>query len=149
MLSPFLKKLLFVRQFIIHDGKIEILGQKQVMLPASALSILNSDTHFNSLNQSIKESMSTYSKKIGASSGGMVKSVQDIFETMGLGKMQIVKLDTKNKVVALRIQNSQFSDTTVVEGVLCGLFSFLFQKDFGKGNITAVKKASHIQVNIK
>jgi hypothetical protein len=149
MLSPFLKKLLFVRQFLIHDGKIEILGQKQVMLPYSALSHLTGGEHFEIINRNIRESMSTYAKKIGASQGGMVKSVQDIYETMGLGKMQIIKLDTKNKVVSLRIQNIVLGDTTIIEGVLTGLFSFLFSKEFGQNNIEVQKKASHFQVNIK
>jgi len=37
MMSAFLKKLLFVRQFSIEDGKIEMLGKREIMLPSNIL----------------------------------------------------------------------------------------------------------------
>ena len=149
MLSPFLKKLLFVRQFFINEGKIEILGQKQFMLPLSAISKLKQKETFSILQSEVQKSMESYAKKMGSSSGGMVKSVQDIYETMGLGKMKIIKLDQKKKQTVLRIANIKVSDTTVLEGVLSGLFSFLFQKKLGQENFVVQKKGAFIQITIK
>jgi len=149
MLSPFLKKLIFVRQFFITDGKIEILGEKQIMLPFSAVSGLKNEETFDIMNREVRKAMDFYAKKIGSSSVGMLKSTQDIFETMGLGKMEIVKLDTAKKEIIFRLMNVQYEDTTVVEGVLCGLFSFLFTKDLERKNIKVIKKATMLDVVIR
>ncbi len=149
MLSPFLKKLLFVRQFFITDGKIEILGEKQVMLPSTAVARLSTDQTFDILAVEMKKSMESYAKKVGGSSGGMIKSVQDIYETMGLGKMEIIRLEADKKEITLRIMNVQFDRTDVVEGVLCGLFSFVFSKDFARKDIKVTKKPTFIDIVIK
>ena len=149
MLSPFLKKLLFVRQFFITDGRIEILGEKQVMLPFSAIMELQTDNSFEILNREVKKVMEYYAKKIGASPGGMIQSVQDIYETMGLGKMQIIKLDADHKEVVLRLLNISLSKTQLIEGVLCGLFSFLFGKNLTRNNISVKNKVSYLEVSIK
>ena len=42
VLSPILKKLLFVRQFDIDGGKIKLLGDREIMLNASAILELQS-----------------------------------------------------------------------------------------------------------
>ena len=131
------------------DGKIEVLGEKQVMLPFSAMMSLQSASSFDSVSKEIKTTMISYGKKMGSSAGGMVKSVQDIYETMGLGKMEIIKLEADKKETVLRIQNISFTDTTLVEGVLCGLFSFLFNKDLTRKNITVTKKGTYMDVTIK
>ena len=149
MLSPFLKKLLFVRQFFMTDGKIEVLGEKQVMLPFSAVMSLQSASSFDAVSIEMKKVMVSYGKKMGSSAGGMVKSVQDIYETTGLGKMEIIKLDADKKETVLRIANISFTDTTLVEGVLCGLFSFLFNKDLERKNITVTKKGTFVDIAIK
>jgi len=51
--------------------------------------------------------------------------------------------------IPVRIQNISFTDTTLVEGVLCGLFSFLFNKDLTRKNITVTKKGTYMDVTIK
>jgi hypothetical protein len=131
------------------DGKIEILGEKQVMLPFSAVMTLQKADNFESLSKEMKISMASYGKKMGSSAGGMIKSVQDIYETTGLGKMEIIKLEADKKETVLRIVNMTFTDTTLVEAVLCGLFSFVFNKDLTRKNITVTKKATSMDVTIK
>ena len=149
MLSPFLKKLLFVRQFFMTDGKIEVLGEKQVMLPFSAMMNLQNASTFDLVSKDMKAVMQSYGKKMGSSSSGMVKTVQDIYETTGLGKMEIIKLDADKKETVLRLANMNVTDTALVEGVLCGLFSFLFNKELTRKNITVTKKGTSIDVGIK
>ncbi len=149
MLSSFLKKLLFVRQFFMTDGKIEVLGEKQIMLPFSAVMCLQNPESFEKISREMNKSMVSYGKKMGSSAGGMLKSVQDIFETTGLGKMEIIKLDSDKKETILRIQNINYIDTTLVEGVLCGLFSFLFSKELTRRNISVTKKTTSMDITIK
>ena len=149
MLSPFLKKLIFVRQFFIMDGKIEILGEKQIMLPFDAVSHLQNDKTFEIMNQEMKRVMDYYAKKMGANPSGMIKTVQDIYETMGLGKMQIIKLDNVKKEIVIRLMNAGVINPTLVSGVLCGLFSFVFNKDLTEKNIGVKKSAGYIDISIK
>ena len=148
MLSPFLKKLLFVRQFIMTDGKIEVLGQQQVMLPLTALASMQNDQTFDLISREMKKSMEAYGKKMGGSANGMVKTVQDIYETTGLGKMEILKLDTAGKKVILRMQNIRFERTDVVEGVVCGLFTYLLSKELTRKDIKVTKKSTYIDISI-
>ncbi|NQU79620.1 hypothetical protein HQ545_07660 [Candidatus Woesearchaeota archaeon] len=149
MLSPFLKKLIFVRKFFIIDGQIEILGERQMLLPFTAIELLQNEQTFSIVSGEVQKTMANYARKIGASSGGMIKSVQDIYETMGLGKMRIIKLDTDNKKTVVRIEKINIKNTDLIGGVLCGLFSFMFDKDFSKENITITKKIGFFDVSIK
>jgi len=149
MLSPFLKKLIFVRQFFITDGKIEILGEKQVMLPFSAISQLQNENTFTIMNTEMRKVMEYYAKKIGADSGGMIKSVQDIYETMGLGKMQILKLDNNKKEIIIRLMSIKEANSVLISGILCGLFSFVFNKDLNEKNISIKKNTGYLDIFIK
>ena len=140
MLSGFLKKLLFARQFMIDEGKIEVLGRRQIMLPFeifSALQALDQKKGYITIKSSMKENMQYYAKRIGTTSMGMLKSSEEVFETFGLGKISIIKLDNSKKTAIVRLFNSPVSGTCgKVSGgcgiqcaSLAGLFSFLFSKD--------------------
>ena len=149
MLSPFLKKLLFVRQFFMSDGRIEILGQKHFMLPLSVVGGLQHPKTFDVLNKEMNKVMDYYAKKAGTPPGGMIKYVQDLYETMGLGKLQVIKLDSDKKQAILRVQNINLNNNEVVSGVLAGLFSFVFKKKIAKKNTSIIKKLGFIEVSIK
>ena len=133
----------------MNDGKIEILGQKQVMLPLAMMASLQNDQTFDVANKEIQKSMEYYAKKMGGSSGGMLKSVLDIYETTGLGKMQIIKLDVASKEAILRIIDGQFDRTDLLEGVLCGQFSYFFNKQLLRQNIKVTKKTTYLDIFIK
>ncbi|MAG78382.1 hypothetical protein CL616_03390 [archaeon] len=145
MLSPFLKKLLFVRQFLIDNGKIEILGQNQIMLPSGLLAEMQSidkDKFYSVVKKHIQTSMQTYAKKMGTTSSGIIKSSQDIFETYGLGQFKLIKLDNTKKTAIVSIsQSSLYSpknkEEILLEAALDGMFSFLF-----KTNIKVESKAN-------
>ena len=129
MLSPLLKKLLFVRQFNMDDGKIEILGNKHIMLSDQAILELQEidETKFYELMKSstlkqindfidhakvykqvksvILWDVGKMTKKL-SSAEGVVKASQEIFNLYGLGSMQIVKLNNEKKQAVVRIKNS-------------------------------------------
>jgi hypothetical protein len=149
MLSPFLKKLIFVRKFFIIDGRIEILGQRQFLLPSSVMESFKGEDAFEVFNSEVKKTMVSYAKSIGASSGGMVKSVQDIYETMGLGKMRIIKLDADKKNAVIRIEKANTNNSDLIGGVISGLFSCVFTKNLTKSNVSVKKKVTYYDVSIK
>lgn len=139
MLSGFLKKLLFARQFQMNEGKIEVLGKQQIMLPSDillALQSIDSKKSYELIKEHMKKNVEYYAKKIGASSSGMLKSMSDVFETFGLGKLQVVKLDNAKKSAVVRITNVPFAkeckgvkNCSVHNGAIAGFFSFFFKKD--------------------
>ncbi len=166
MLSALLKKLIFVRQFSIIDGKIEILGNKHIMLGSDALLELqeiDTEKFYEAMKTSAKSQMkgiveqakvykqlkdvfasdiSLLSKKIGAGNQGMLKTVQDIFDIYGLGKMEIVSLNNQNKQATVRIRESSIAKSylkknrkkssravcVITSAVIAGMFSYLFNK---------------------
>jgi len=140
MLSPFLKKLLFARQLQLAEGKVELLGQEQVLVPMAVLvglGRLNPEGCYDVMRQTIKESMALYAKRIGSTNEGLLKVMEEIFETYGFGHPEIIKLDNANKKAIIRIKNSPLTktkkmtakDTLLPAGSLAGMFSFLFKKD--------------------
>jgi DNA-directed RNA polymerase beta' subunit len=134
MLSGFLKKLMFARQFLMMDGKIEVLGKKQVMLPADVAYELQKGISNNiAIKKVVQKNIEDIAKKVGSGQEGLLKNISEIFETYGLGKMQIVNLDNKNKKCILRITNSPVDkyneEFQLLTMMLSGTFSFLFSKD--------------------
>jgi len=141
MLSPFLKKLLFARQLYLADGKLEILGKKQVMLPVEvlvALQNLNPEKSYIVVKKSIHTSMEEYAKKVGSTSEGLIKVLEEIFETFGLGKPEIAALDNSKKTAYIKIKDCPLRNQSAKLGpehgilpcaALAGMFSFLFKTD--------------------
>jgi len=139
-LSSLLQRLLFVNQFNIIDGKIEILGNRYIMLDASDLLILqeidktkmyNTAKNMSKSNlQDLVEHASVYkgikdqslkniaelSKKIGKSDEGVIKTLQSLFEIYGLGKLEIINLDNNNKKVILRVKDSSLANAQLKKG---------------------------------
>ncbi|MBI4147688.1 hypothetical protein HY490_00180 [Candidatus Woesearchaeota archaeon] len=133
MLSPFIKKLMFARQFAMMDGKIEVLGRRQVMLPFELLSDLqNVDEQktYSIIKQDINQTMEAFAKRIGSSPTGMFKNIEEIFECFGLGKPEIIVLDQTRKAAVIRFHDNpvQQVSAAVLPGALAGMFSFLFGK---------------------
>jgi len=130
MLSSFLQKLMFVNQFSIAKGKIEILKDNYIMLNARSILVLqeidqskvynagkksseqdihklvkHAQVYKNIKNQELKN-IATLSKKIGKTDEGTIKTLETIFEIYGLGKLEIINLDNENSKATLRIRNS-------------------------------------------
>lgn len=133
MLSPFIKKLMFARQFVMAEGRIEVLGRRQVMLPFELLSDLQSIDEgktYSIVRNDIHSTMDAFAKKIGSSATGMFKNIEEIFECFGLGKPEIIVLDQNKKLAVVRFHDNpvQSCSVAVVPGALAGMFSFLFGK---------------------
>lgn len=112
MLTAFLKKLLFARQFSIMEGKVEILGKRQLMLPSDVVEVMGAEIsaiHYESVKKAIASDLKDYAKKLGSGEQGMLRNMADIFETFGLGHLQLIKLDNAAKSCIVRISNSPLS----------------------------------------
>ncbi len=94
MLSAFLKKLLFARQFQLDAGKIEVLGVRQAMLPLESVIALGVESKKAELiiRDGVESCMESYARKIGATTEGKLRLVQEIFATFGLGRVEIISL---------------------------------------------------------
>lgn len=142
MLSAFLKRLLFARQFFIINGKIEVLGVKQIMMPSDiVLNLQNLDEKktYEIIKKGTIENIKLLARKLGASGEGLLKDIKDIYETFGIGAIEIVDLEQKKKRAIVRIRESPIAMSYIeeskkskkvvckyIEAVLAGTFTFLF-----------------------
>ncbi len=130
MISPFLQKLMFVRQFGIDKGKVDILGNNYVMLDALALFEIQKidqrklyevlkDSSFKNISQAVEyadvyknvkdvflDSIAKLGAKIGKTDQGTLTTLQELFNVYGLGNLEIVKLDNENKAASLILRDS-------------------------------------------
>ncbi len=155
MISPFLKKLLFARQFSIINGKIEVLGKKQSMLPSSlVLELQNTNLKSYEIGKKVSlEVMRDFGKKLGTAQGGMLRNIKDIYETFGLGSFEVSNLDNKNKKVVVRIRESPTALAhldknkksanpicLLTSGLLAGMFSYLFSNQIESKEVKCLAK---------
>jgi len=141
MISEFLKRLIFARQFDMNDGKIEILGLGQMMFPINVLKSMNlieRDMMYDVFRKGIKEDFIQYTYNMGLSRSSITEHLIDIFGMMGLGQLSIVDIDNDNKKAILKVNNPKFKDEftsenkicdTITAGTLAGMFSFIFEDD--------------------
>lgn len=129
MLSSFIKKLMFARQFFMIDGKIEILGKRQVMLPSEIVYELQKTAKLDDIKNLVKKNIEDYAKKLGAGEEGLLKNISDIFETYGLGKLEVMDLNNTEKKCIIRISNIPEGDTALLAIILSGIFGYLFKKE--------------------
>lgn len=156
---------MFINQFGISEGKIEVLGNRFVMLYASDLlylqeideskmyafikgsskkdlsELVNHAKVYKGLKNESVKNIASLSQKIGKSDEGVVRTLQELFELYGLGKMRITNLDNKNKKASIEILDSAIAFAklksgkskkpvcTVTAGILAGIFSFIFKAD--------------------
>jgi predicted hydrocarbon binding protein len=134
VLSPILKKLLFVRQFDIDGGKIKLLGDREIMLNASAILELQSIDEsklydiakksslknlvsfvehakvYNKMKDVFITNISRLGRKIGESDEGVIKTLQEIFNVYGLGEMLIQDIDNSSRKAIVAVRESTIAE---------------------------------------
>jgi predicted hydrocarbon binding protein len=140
MLSSLLQKLLFVNQLDMKDGKIEILGNRYLLLDASfilALQKIDKSTMYSAAKDASTEQMKSIvehaevyksmkdialkeivelSKKIGKGDEGVISTLQMLFDLYGLGKMRIDDLNNDKKNALVTINQSTLALERLKEG---------------------------------
>ena len=133
-LSPILKKLLFVRQFSMDEGKIDLLGTREIMLNASAileLQEIDESKFYNIAKKSTFKNITGFvehakvydrmkdvfmaeianlGKKIGQTDEGVIRVLQDIFNVYGLGEMSIDNIDNAQREALIIVRGSAIAD---------------------------------------
>jgi len=131
---------MFVRQFSIDQGKIEIFGGRYIMLDASDFLVLQEiDTSkvyegakknaeaglkgmvehaqvYKGLKGQSMKNIAELAKKIGKNDEGVIKTLQMIFEIYGLGKLNISQLDNEKKTAQLRVDHSTIAEAQLKKG---------------------------------
>ena len=87
------------------------------------------------------QNIASLSKKIGKTDEGTIKTLSSIFEIYGLGALEILDLNNKDKKAILRIKDSSIAQEQLKKskekkpvcimtaGILAGLFTYIFGKD--------------------
>ncbi len=141
------------------EGKIEVLGKKQVMLPSDfilELQRLEPELAYNAVKKVMMNDIKDYATKLGTNGESMLKNIDDIFETFGLGRLEIINLDNKRKTCIARVHNSPLIDKKkghhnfeITGAVLSGIFSFLFHKDVNTQAVVSQKGVDYCEYVIK
>ncbi len=143
MLSGFVKKLIFAREFDIDNGAIRVLNTNQTMISLHAflrLIALDKKNETEILKSCIAEDIANYEKRLGVKKN-TYEHIPELFELFGLGKLVVIDMDQKEKKALVEIHNSPLpivaldkkiakEDAELVfESVLRAVFSYVFGKD--------------------
>ena len=135
MLSQFLQRLMFVKQFEINNGRINILGEDYVMVNSASLAALqeiDQEEVYNAGKKASKNDLDKFAKhanvykniksqelaniaslarKIGQTDEGTIKTLETVFEIYGLGKLNVITIDNEKKTALIRIPDSTIAST--------------------------------------
>ena len=137
VMSPLIKKLMFVRQFDIDEGKIEMLGDREIMISASVLlelqeqdqsklyeaaktssfknikGVIEHSKVYGGVKEVMSREFAQLGKKIGNSEEGTIRVLQEVFNVYGLGNMAIPNMDNKNKKAVVTVKDSALAEEWV------------------------------------
>ena len=142
MFSDFVKRLLFAREFIIFNGRNEVLGERQSLVPVQLLIQLadvNSKMAYNIARDVMKEEMTKFAEKIGTSIPDIITNIKDFYDLLGLGSMEIASMNLIAKKATVRIKDNPIAlkhliekkevECKLIEGILAGIFTAIFEKE--------------------
>jgi predicted hydrocarbon binding protein len=135
MLSEFLKRLMFGRQFSMDEGKIKIMGSRHLMFPSrvmAAFGQMDRKGTYLAAKEGIIEELNKSPSIIGIKNLHPEYSIVNFFDIMGIGSLSIVDLDTEGKKAVVRVYDREFSYTeadkfcdSFTAGVIAGIFSYI------------------------
>jgi predicted hydrocarbon binding protein len=121
---------MFIKQFGIDKGKIELLGQNYVLFDALALFEIQKidetklyevmkNTSFKNISDAVKfakvyknvkdtfiTNIAKLGAKIGKSDEGVLMTLKDLFNVYGLGNMEMLKLENDKKQALVKMTGS-------------------------------------------
>ena len=108
------------------------------MLPSDLLFSLESNKEeiYAASKKRSFENMKYVGAKLGASQESMLKNIKNIYETFGLGPLELADLNNKQKQAVVIIRESPSAKTRakepqciLISGILAGMFSYFFAQD--------------------
>lgn len=121
------------------NGKINLLGKEQVMLSSQfllRLQTIDETQTYDLAKRTGLEDIKYYTKILDSEHGDLLGHVKTIFDTYGLGTLEIELL--KNEKATVRVSQSALANTKkhsdqpvciFTAGLLAGFFSYLLKKD--------------------
>ncbi|MCX6709400.1 MAG: hypothetical protein NTV63_00380 [Candidatus Woesearchaeota archaeon] len=142
MLSAFIKKLLFSGEFMIEGGRVEVLEERELMLPSLMLARIQEmapEKVYSIAKESMKEEIDRFTRKVGNSKAEMIVMLKNFFDTIGIGSIEVEDLDMIKKRSIVRIHDNAVALVNALEkkktpcmlaaGILAGIFSSIFDSD--------------------
>jgi predicted hydrocarbon binding protein len=158
MLSNFVHRLLFVKEFDIGEGNTEMIGTKQMVVPLKFLVDMQ-EANPEKFYELMHSSMKSFFKRVHIELGDEIyNKLEEIFDVFGLGKLKIVDLDKERGSALVEIHDSPLAkglyemghSCSITSGVLAGMFSHLYDKDVHANiNKCMAKGAEHCEFIIK
>lgn len=104
------------------------MGQRKVMLPIEFLKSMETyDNTFDIVKKNTIAHMREYRNILVSEKKDMLEYYPDIFESKGLGKMEIVSL--KGDKAKVRIHCDSPEKCTFTQAVVTGMFSYILDKE--------------------
>ena len=155
MLSQFVKKLMFARQFSMEDGKIEMLGSREVMLPVNFVASFDKSIYAQAKKASVGM-LQKLAKKLGLKGPTLMNTAIQIYDSYGLGKM-IIKTMNGSKSALVEVKESPIVAELrmrgekpkapacfLTAGVLAGTMSVILSKDMDAKEIRCAAKGDGV-----
>ena len=158
MLSAFFKKLMFARQLSMTEGRVNILGKPQIILPINVLPCMceSPQKTYEQIKGTIKKDIKHYAQTIGSDERNILNNVKDIYEIFGLGKLVVFDVNGKTKTCRVRVVESPYHEhkhsspaAAITPGILAGMFSYVFAKDIECGLKPTIESPTYKEFVIK
>lgn len=143
MLSDFIKKLIFAREFEMIDGRIKVLNQYQTMISLYTflkLIALDKKSETNILKECVAKDIGLYERRLGVKKNSY-EHIPELFELFGVGNLVVVDLNMKEKKALVEIHKSPLPAIAfeekiskeeaelVFNALLEAVFSYVFDKE--------------------
>jgi predicted hydrocarbon binding protein len=137
MLSDFLKRLMFGRQFSMDEGKIRIIGCRYVMFSVHVLTKIHKmdpDGLYLAVKDGIIEELNKSPGIIGIKNIHPTVSIVHFYDTLGIGTMNVINFDIEKKEAIVRIYEREFKElyhdnnkicNSFIAGIIAGIFSYV------------------------
>ena len=126
-LSPFVKKLMFARQFDIDKGSVTFLKQREVIVSPKLFSLLDKKKMVGISQTIFEEEINNIKKSTGLSKLKLVELFLDLLDSFGFGKFKLHKLEPN---VIVQVFGLPKDSESYVQGALIGGFNVVFDKKF-------------------
>jgi len=160
MFSPFVKKLMFARQFNMEDGKIEFLGDRELLLPVGLVTefqAFDEDKTYLLAKKSCIAELERMTAKLGVKGPELVKNLTEIYEAFGLGRIEIKDFDVKNGRAIINIsdspvardyirknKSSKHETCNFIAGMLAGIGESIFNKNMEAKEVKCIAKGDSV-----
>ena len=142
MISQFVKKLMFTGQVTFDKGFLEFLGEREASIPTKILAGLqdiNPKRTYAIAKRGGEEEMEKFAGRLNMDATEISVIINKLFELNGLGNIEILEFNIPDKRAVVRVYNNPIAlyhavnnkriPCTLLEGLLAGMFSFIFESD--------------------